>query len=270
MRDWVYGGIDGAVTTFAIVAGVVGADLSTRVVLILGAANLLADGFSMAAANYSGTKAEIEEYEHVKQLEERHVAQAPDGEREEIRQIFAGKGFDGRQLEEVVDVITARKETWIETMMVEEHGLSPVMRSPVRAALATFASFFHMRAGADPAVRNRPGGFAPHLDGCHGSDLLRHWFIAQPLVTVIVVAKRLGDHRHRPVGRGCGLCGWGCAAELDLKRNQAATSASDVVITWPIMTIREPSFSVGVEEEYLVVDFEQRFGRIDHFPNHDG
>lgn len=141
LRDWVYGGIDGAVTTFAIVAGVVGADLSTRVVLILGAANLLADGFSMAAANYSGTKAEIEEYEHVKRLEERHVAQAPDGEREEIRQIFAGKGFDGQQLEEVVEVITARKETWIETMMVEEHGLSPVMRSPMRAAMATFAAF---------------------------------------------------------------------------------------------------------------------------------
>ena len=63
LRDWVYGGIDGAVTTFAIVAGVVGADLSSRVVLILGAANLLADGFSMAAANFSSTRTEIEEYQ---------------------------------------------------------------------------------------------------------------------------------------------------------------------------------------------------------------
>src|SRR3954454_13682582 len=51
LRDWVYGGIDGAVTTFAVVAGVVGAGLSARTVLILGAANLLADGFSMAASN---------------------------------------------------------------------------------------------------------------------------------------------------------------------------------------------------------------------------
>jgi hypothetical protein len=56
LRDWVYGGIDGAVTTFAIVAGVVGAEMSNRVVLILGIANLVADGFSMAASNYSGTK----------------------------------------------------------------------------------------------------------------------------------------------------------------------------------------------------------------------
>ncbi|MGV1015589.1 MAG: VIT1/CCC1 transporter family protein, partial [Methyloceanibacter sp.] len=50
LRDWVYGGIDGTVTTFAIMAGVVGASLSAGVVLILGVANLLADGFSMAAA----------------------------------------------------------------------------------------------------------------------------------------------------------------------------------------------------------------------------
>ena len=142
LRDWVYGGIDGAVTTFAIVAGVVGADLSSRVVLILGAANLLADGFSMAAANYSGTRAEIEEYENIRRLEERHVAEEPEGEREEIRQIFANKGFEGQQLEATVDVITAQKERWINTMMVEEHGLSLVIRSPMRAAMATFAAFF--------------------------------------------------------------------------------------------------------------------------------
>ena len=77
LRDWVYGGIDGTVTTFAVVAGVTGASLSTKALLILGVANLLADGFSMAAANYSGTKAEIEEYEHVRNMEERHVEIAP-------------------------------------------------------------------------------------------------------------------------------------------------------------------------------------------------
>jgi VIT1/CCC1 family predicted Fe2+/Mn2+ transporter len=88
LRDWVYGGIDGTVTTFAVVAGVTGASLSTKALLILGVANLLADGFSMAAANYSGTKAEIEEYEHVRNMEERHVAITPEGEREEVRQIF--------------------------------------------------------------------------------------------------------------------------------------------------------------------------------------
>ncbi len=141
LRDWVYGGIDGTVTTFAIVAGAVGADLSNRYLLILGVANLLADGFSMAAANYSGTKAEIEEYNFVRHMEERHIEHAPDGEREEIRQIFAGKGFKGKTLDAAVEVITAEKERWIDTMMTEEHGLPPITRSPVTAGVITFLAF---------------------------------------------------------------------------------------------------------------------------------
>ena len=58
--DFIYGSIDGAVTTFAIVAGVVGASLSPSIILILGFANLFADGFSMAAANYQASKARNE------------------------------------------------------------------------------------------------------------------------------------------------------------------------------------------------------------------
>jgi|SRR6266511_3093111 len=141
LRDWVYGGIDGTVTTFAVVAGVAGAALSTKTLLILGAANLFADGFSMAAANYSGTKAEIEEYEQVRRMEERHVELAPEGEREEIRQIFEAKGFKGEALDSAVDVITSKRERWIETMMTEEHGLPPISRSPGKAALMTFLAF---------------------------------------------------------------------------------------------------------------------------------
>jgi VIT1/CCC1 family predicted Fe2+/Mn2+ transporter len=109
--------------------------------LILGAANLFADGFSMAAANYSGTKAEIEEYEHVRRMEERHVEIAPEGEREEIRQIFQAKGFEGDALASAVEVITKKRDRWIETMMTEEHGLPPIGRSPGRAALLTFFAF---------------------------------------------------------------------------------------------------------------------------------
>ncbi|HUU25470.1 MAG TPA: VIT1/CCC1 transporter family protein [Methyloceanibacter sp.] len=141
LRDWVYGGIDGTVTTFAIMAGVVGASLSPTVVIILGVANLLADGFSMAAANFTGTKAEQDEYQQLRHMEERHVALAPEGEREEIRQIFRAKGFEGEALETAVGVITKRRERWIDTMMAEEHGMPAVIRSPLHAALYTFAAF---------------------------------------------------------------------------------------------------------------------------------
>lgn len=141
LRDWIYGGIDGAVTTFAIVAGVVGADLSASVILILGAANVIADGFAMAAGNYSGTKAERDDYDRVLAIERRHIALEPAGEREEIRQIFAAKGFAGDDLERVVDVITSDPSRWVKTMATEEYGLAPTQRSPLRAGLSTFAAF---------------------------------------------------------------------------------------------------------------------------------
>jgi VIT1/CCC1 family predicted Fe2+/Mn2+ transporter len=141
LRDWVYGGIDGTVTTFAIMAGVVGASLSPGIVIILGIANLLADGFSMAAANYTGTKAELDEYKQLRHMEERHVALVPEGEREEVRQIFRAKGFEGEALERAVEVITARRERWIDTMMAEEHGMPGVTRLPLRAATMTFIAF---------------------------------------------------------------------------------------------------------------------------------
>lgn len=150
LRDWVYGGIDGAVTTFAIVAGVVGADLSSGIVLILGIANVVADGFSMAASNYSGTKTEVEEKAQLRAVEERHIEAVPDGEREEIRQIFRGKGFHGADLERAVDVITSDTKRWVDTMLSEEYGLPKSVRSPFKAAASTFAAF--MLCGSVPLL----------------------------------------------------------------------------------------------------------------------
>jgi len=150
LRDWIYGGIDGVVTTFAVVAGVVGADLPSRVVLVLGLANLVADGFAMAAGNYSGTQAERDDYDRLLAVEHKHIAMVPYGEREEIRQIFGGKGFLGDQLERIVDVITADDSRWAKTMVVEEYGLAPTPKSPALAAVSTFAAF--MLCGLVPLV----------------------------------------------------------------------------------------------------------------------
>ncbi len=141
LRDWIYGGIDGTITTFAIVAGVVGADMPGAVVLVLGMANLVADGFAMGAGNYSGTKADSDLFKHLLEVERRHISLAPGGEREEIRQIFARKGFSGPDLERIVDVITSNEDRWTHTMAVEEYGLSPAIKSPILAALSTSAAF---------------------------------------------------------------------------------------------------------------------------------
>lgn len=161
LRDWVFGGIDGAVTTFAVVAGVAGAELSTGVVLILGVANLLADGFSMAAANYSGVKAERDDYERLRQMEIRHIAAAPEGEREEVRQIFAAKGFEGEDLDRAVDVITASHERWVRVMLEEEHGAPRAERSALLSGLFTFVAFFI--CGAAPLIPFLFGGMRSSL-----------------------------------------------------------------------------------------------------------
>lgn len=141
LRDWIYGAIDGAVTTFAIVAGVVGANLPASVILLLGLANLVADAFAMAASNYSGTRAELDDYKRVLEIERQHIAMVPEGEREEIRQLFAGKGFAGADLERMVSVVSRDPAIWARTMAVEEYGLSPRPRSPTSAAPSTFVAF---------------------------------------------------------------------------------------------------------------------------------
>jgi vacuolar iron transporter family protein len=141
LSDLVLGGIDGTVTTFAIVAGVAGADLPNHVALILGTANLLADGFSMAVSNYLGTQAERHHIERVREHEARHIEVFPEGEREEIRQIFAAKGFAGETLLRIVDVITQNRQRWIDTMVTEEFGLPLSGPSPWRAGAATFTAF---------------------------------------------------------------------------------------------------------------------------------
>ena len=141
IRDFVYGAIDGAVTTFAIVAGAVGAGLSGGVVVVLGLANLLADGFSMAASNFLGTRADHEIVAELRRIEAEQIDEVPDGEREEIRQIYETKGFEGNDLERIVEVITADRERWIDTMLLEEHGVQLDGPDPLRAALATFVAF---------------------------------------------------------------------------------------------------------------------------------
>jgi VIT1/CCC1 family predicted Fe2+/Mn2+ transporter len=141
LKDMVLGAIDGCVTTFAIVSAAAGAALSGTVIVILGLANLLADGISMAVSNYQATKTEREGLDAARRQEEEHIRMYPEGEREEIRQIFARKGFAGPTLERIVEVIGSNREVWVDTMLKEELGLHPTIADPMRAALATLSAF---------------------------------------------------------------------------------------------------------------------------------
>ena len=141
LGEFVYGGIDGSVTTFAVVAGAVGAGLDSSVIIILGFANLIADGFSMSVGAYLSSKSEQDNYHKHKKIEYWEVEEMPEVEREEIREIFAAKGFHGNLLDRVVEVITADKDRWVDVMMKEELGMSEPNRSPFMIGSVTFVSF---------------------------------------------------------------------------------------------------------------------------------
>lgn len=139
--EFVYGGIDGAVTTFAVVAASAGAELGTGVVLILGISNMLADGFSMSVGSFLSTKTEVDQYKTTRQEEYEETKAFPEDETNEIRQIYAAKGFEGKLLEDVVGHITSDTDLWVDEMMVGEHGLLKDEKNPKVNGLITFVSF---------------------------------------------------------------------------------------------------------------------------------
>ena len=141
IEDFVYGGTDGVITTFAIVAGAFGASLSISVILILGFANLLADGFSMSIGNYLSRRTNIEYIEKERRKEEWSIDNLSEEEKEEIRKIYKNKGVEGDLLEDLVRVITSKRKIWVDTMMKEELGLIDDKKEPKDTAFTTFVAF---------------------------------------------------------------------------------------------------------------------------------
>lgn len=141
LGEFVYGGIDGSVTTFAVVAGSTGANLDLSVIIILGFANLIADGFSMSVGAFLAARSERDNYEKNKQIEYWEVDNIPEKEREEVREIYRAKGLEGELLEQVVDVLTADRDRWVDVMMKDELNMIKEERSPFKIGAVTFGSF---------------------------------------------------------------------------------------------------------------------------------
>ena len=151
LKDAVYGANDGVITTFAVVAATVGGALNPTTILIIGIANLLADGFSMATGNYLGTRSEQDFYKKEEAEEWDEVRRSPDEERAEVRTILAAKGYAGQDLDDLLLLITSREQFWIDFMMHEELQLhAPEDESAVRSALVTFITF--LVAGSIPLI----------------------------------------------------------------------------------------------------------------------
>lgn len=150
LGDTVYGALDGIVTTFAVVAGVAGAQLDSSIILILGAANLFADGVSMAAGNYLSKRSESSYNDRQREDAQKDILANPQKHKEEIKEIYRRKGFSGSQLDSIVKKITGDERRWIEEAMISGKGIVQSSANPIRAGATTFAAF--VIAGAIPLV----------------------------------------------------------------------------------------------------------------------
>jgi VIT1/CCC1 family predicted Fe2+/Mn2+ transporter len=141
LKSWVYGGLDGIITTFAIVAGVSGAALNSSIILILGFANLIADGISMAIGDYLSTKSEHEYYDIERKRESWEVKNHPKGEENEMLEIYKKKGLNKKDSKTLISILKRNKRFWVDTMMHEELDLIKSEESPIKNGFVTFISF---------------------------------------------------------------------------------------------------------------------------------
>jgi vacuolar iron transporter family protein len=137
----VYGGLDGIITTFAVVSGVAGAALAPQIIIILGLANVFADGFSMATGAYLSEKSEAEFYANERRREGWEVEHFPESEKEELRQLYLAQGYPEEDATAMVEIKARDQKRWVDAMMLEELNLMPSETNPLTSALVTFGAF---------------------------------------------------------------------------------------------------------------------------------
>ncbi len=148
LKEIVYGGNDGIVTTFAVVAGFAGAQanvasqLPILTVLLFGFANLFADGVSMALGNFLSIRSEQDVYRTEKNRESTEIVTHTGMEKEESVEILISKGFSKKQASDLVAIYMTNSLYWVDFMMNQELELpNPEGDNPVLMSIATFFSF---------------------------------------------------------------------------------------------------------------------------------
>ncbi len=148
LKEVVYGGTDGIITTFAVVSGFAGAEKSQALaipittVLLFGFANLFADGVSMSLGNFLSTRAEKDVYKHAKDKEAHEIKNEPESEYLETVEILKDKGYSEKDAKEISNYYKKNPKYWLYFMMTQELELpNPEGEKPVNMSIATFLSF---------------------------------------------------------------------------------------------------------------------------------
>jgi VIT1/CCC1 family predicted Fe2+/Mn2+ transporter len=126
LSEIILGGQDGLVNTTGVILGIAAATPETRVIIAGGLAAAFAESISMAAVAYTSSLADLDFYRSEMARERKEIKEVPELERDEIRQIFEGWGFEGQLLDEAVEHVAKHEEHWVEIMMAHELQLQPV------------------------------------------------------------------------------------------------------------------------------------------------
>jgi vacuolar iron transporter family protein len=137
----VYGGLDGIITTFAIVSGVMGAQLAPEIIMILGVANLLGDGFSMAAGAYLSAKSEQEVHVSERRQMAGRIAQAPDIQVDDLYELYCRQGYSESEALRLTEIKSRNPGRWVNTMLAEKHLRLPQKEKPILNGVFTFIAF---------------------------------------------------------------------------------------------------------------------------------
>ncbi len=151
IRNVIYGVNDGLTATLGVLAGVGGATVNPRVVLIGGLSAMVASGVSMAGGAYLASKSQREVFEGQLAREAAEIEAMPDLERAELVRIYRSKGLTPEEAETIVGRITQDKKVWLETQAREELGLDKTQfEDPVREGVV--AGISTLIGGAIPVA----------------------------------------------------------------------------------------------------------------------
>lgn len=126
LSEIILGGQDGLVNVAGVILGLAAATPDMRIIIAGGLAATFAESISMAAVAYTSALADHDFYRAQRAHERREIRDTPELERDEIREIFAGWGFEGDLLDGAVEHITNHEEHWLDIMMAHELNLQPV------------------------------------------------------------------------------------------------------------------------------------------------
>ena len=148
LREVVYGGLDGIITTFAVVAGFAGATaegaiagVGVAAVVLFGLANLFADGVSMGLGNFLSLRSAADQYRYHRHKEEAEIRHSPQCEREETIQILRERGINAADAAAFADLYQRHPRFWADFMMDYELEMERPDPSPAAKGLATFCAF---------------------------------------------------------------------------------------------------------------------------------